>query len=905
MKKQLLVLFCMPLLAFAGVPGQLTDVFNFTGGIQMWTVPCGVNSVFIQTWGAQGGSGATGGASVGGGAGGLGGYAGGSLVVTPGQVLNVFVGGQGATPTGGFNGGGNGGTQNAGGGGGASDVRASGTNEADRVITAGGGGGGGRGGCHEGSSTGGTGGTGGAGGGGVGVNGNDSPQSNGVAGGGVGGNFGSVQGAGGAKGVGCASYSGTDGSTSSNGTGAAGGAGQSCCCTSSNSIPGGGGGGGGQLGGGGGGGGSAGTTGCAGNSKGAGGGGGGGSSYTGGVTSGIINAGIWFGNGMVQITYTPGTPQAPSFTTAPTSICANTPATFTVNTPALATSFSWTVSGASIQSGQGTNSVNIIATSASGSVSVTADNNCGSSSSVSTSFTVNAQPTVTASVTATDICDGDQVTFNGGGASSYTWNNGVSDGVAFTPLSSNNYIVVGTDGNNCQNVASVSVNVNSLPTVTANVTSTVVCSGESVTFTGGGASTYFWDNSVADGVAYTPGTTNTYTVLGTDANNCSNTASVSVTVNNPPTVTANSSVAAVCAGDEVTFTGSGADTYVWDNSVTDGVAYTPAATATYSVTGTDANNCSNTASVSVIVNDLPTVTATATPNTALCAGDSVVLAGGGATGYSWDNGVSDGVAFAPGASNTYSVLGTDANNCSSMATVSVTVNNLPTVVANASASTVCAGAQITFTGGGAATYVWDNGVTDGVAIAPASSNTYSVTGTDANNCIGTSSVGITVNTVPTVAISVAPNDTVCVGDNITLSGSGADTYAWSAGITDGSAFALNNNGTYTVTGTDLNNCTNTASVSVVAEICAGVSTIPNSVNGIQLIPNPSKGVVTITAKKELGLVTVYDAQGKVVFQTNTNGLSQRVDLTQQAAGIYMVKIQSTTKAVSYIKLVKE
>ena len=64
-------------------------------------------------------------------------------------------------------------------------------------------------------------------------------------------------------------------------------------------------------------------------------------------------------------------------------------------------------------------------------------------------------------------------------------------------------------------------------------------------------------------------------------------------------------------------------------------------------------------------------------------------------------------------------------------------------------------------------------------------------------------------------------------------------------------------------------------------------------------------MVTITSKKELGLVTVYDAQGKVVFQTNTSSLTQRVDLTQQAAGVYMVKIQGAAKTGSYIKLVKE
>ncbi|MBL0054801.1 MAG: LamG domain-containing protein [Chitinophagaceae bacterium] len=278
-----------------------SQTFNFTGGLQTFIVPAGVTSVFLQTWGGQGGSGATGGSGTTGGSGGLGGYAEGNLAVVPGQLLNIFVGGQGATPAGGFNGGANGGSSNAGGGGGASDVRTGGTAEVNRVITAGGGGGGGRAGCETAGA--GVGGSGGTGGGGIGANGGDSPTSGGVAGGGRGGNFGGIQGAFGAAGIGCAGFLGAPGATAATGSGASGGAGQSCCCFSFGSIPGGGGGGGGQVGGGGGGGGSAGTTGCSGNDKGAGGGGGGGSSFIGGVTGGVTNPGIWLGNGQVTVSW--------------------------------------------------------------------------------------------------------------------------------------------------------------------------------------------------------------------------------------------------------------------------------------------------------------------------------------------------------------------------------------------------------------------------------------------------------------------------------------------------------------------------------------------------------------------------------------------------------------------------
>lgn len=135
----------------------LQSDFSYTGGMQTFTVPAGIYSVTIEAWGAQGWSGSY--------SGGLGGYANGSLSVTPGQLLYLYVGGQGTscsvayTPMGGgWNGGGNGqangSTGTAGGGGGASDVRTGGTTLTDRVIVAAGGGGA----TNNGSCTGGNGG---------------------------------------------------------------------------------------------------------------------------------------------------------------------------------------------------------------------------------------------------------------------------------------------------------------------------------------------------------------------------------------------------------------------------------------------------------------------------------------------------------------------------------------------------------------------------------------------------------------------------------------------------------------------------------------------------------------------------------------------------------------------------
>jgi hypothetical protein len=238
-----------------------SSTFNFTGGMQTFIVPPGITDITIECYGAQGATAS--------GIGGEGGFATGSLAVVPGQVLNIFVGGQATGSTGGYNGGGDG-ADNAGGGGGASDVRVGGTALANRVIVAGGGGGGGAQGCPNPYP----GGNGGQGGGGAGTAGANSPS----GGGGQGGTLG----AGGAQGIGCINFLGSPGTVPN------GGAGQTFGCVQ---FPGGGGGGGGYQLGGGGGGGSLGTVGCVGNDKGGGGGGAGGSNFTGGVTNGSSSLG--------------------------------------------------------------------------------------------------------------------------------------------------------------------------------------------------------------------------------------------------------------------------------------------------------------------------------------------------------------------------------------------------------------------------------------------------------------------------------------------------------------------------------------------------------------------------------------------------------------------------------------
>ena len=486
-----------------------SQTFNYTGAMQTWTVPAGVTSITIDAYGASGGTGASGTGT--GGAGGMGSRASGTLAVTPGQVLNIFVGGAGGVSTGGYNGGGTGGNTSSGGGGGASDIRYPGTTSGNRLIVASGGGGGGRGGCESTSTI-----NGGAGGNGDmnGGNGTDAPTSGGNAGAGAGG---ISTGAGGAAGVGCGGFLGQPGQAgTAAGVGGNGGDGQACCCFSFNSIPAGGGGGGGYFGGGGGGGGSAGTAGCSGNDKGAGGGGAGGTSYTGGVTAGSTTSGVQTGNGLVVINYSiagcTGTPQTstitvnptPTATATPTSqtVCSGPITTIAITGPVSGTTFNWTRDN--------TVGVTGIAASGSGNISGSLVNNTAAPLTVTFTITptangcpgtaitatviVNPRPVATATPSSQTVCSGPITTINltstvTGTTYSWTRDNTVNvTGIAASGLGSsisgtliNNttvsqtvtFTITPTSPNSCGGTPiTATVTVSAVPTITcpANIT---------------------------------------------------------------------------------------------------------------------------------------------------------------------------------------------------------------------------------------------------------------------------------------------------------------------------------------------------------------------------------------------------------------------------------------------------
>ena len=557
--------------------------------------------------------------------------------------------------------------------------------------------------------------------------------------------------------------------------------------------------------------------------------------------------------------------QLPTVTTSDETVCLGDPATFIatgMNTSPTTGSLGYSWSGTYSPVINGVQFTPAL--SDSGVYTVTVTDSKGCTQTATATLTVNPNPVVPTLTSVSPICSGNDAVFtltgtpgddvdysiNGGSTMTATIGAGGTVDVTVTGATSDQTITlsqVTTPSTTCATTltATNTVVVNANPVTPTVANNGPLCAGNDVVFTITGSMNDMVDYNINGGTTATATigasgsvdvtvtaatadqTINLLSVTTAGANPCSITLSASstATVNALPGVMANASSDTVCAGDMVTLTGSGASTYSWDNSVSDGVAFAATATTTYTVTGTDGNGCSATSSVTVTVNPLPTVTATTT-DTAVCAGGMVTLTGGGATTYSWDNGVSDGVAFTPTATTTYTVTGTDGNNCSATSSVTITVNPLPNVMANATRTSVCTGDSVTLTGSGASTYTWDNSVSDGVAFAVTSTTTYTVTGTDANGCSATSSVTITTSTAP-VAPTVSTTDPQCVALNGTINISAPFGGSLEYSI-DGTTYQSSPNfsaapGTYNVTVRDTSN---TGCVSAATSATINSTTVP-------------------------------------------------------------------------------
>lgn len=240
-------------------------------------------------------------------------------------------------------------------------------------------------------------------------------------------------------------------------------------------------------------------------------------------------------------------------------------------------------------------------------------NGCTASDQVTVSVSDDLVITVSPDVA---ICEGESTTITASGGDSYSWNNNLGAGATHTvsPSVTTTYVVSATDVNGCTGTNQTVVTVHPNPLVSAANVST--CESEPVDVVASGAQTYVWSPSVflnsgnGSQVTFTPGSSTTYTVVGTDNNGCEGSAIVSVTVSPNPVIEAGNNVSE-CEGNSIVLSATGAGTggnYVWTNNVVNGVPFTPpAGTTVYSVVAYTALGCVGTDSLIVNVGQSPEV----------------------------------------------------------------------------------------------------------------------------------------------------------------------------------------------------------------------------------------------------------------------------------------------------------
>jgi acyl-CoA thioesterase FadM len=399
------------------------------------------------------------------------------------------------------------------------------------------------------------------------------------------------------------------------------------------------------------------------------------------------------------------------------------------------------------------------------------------------------------------------VTLTATGASTYVWSN-ASTNVSITVSNAGTYTVTGTNANGCSKTATKTVTVNptynvplthsicqgesynfygqnittagtythtlqtengcdSIITLTLSIKNlptpsisgnAIICQGQSTTLTANGGTSYVWSNASTNS-SITVSQSGVYTVTATNAEGCSNTANVTVTVNSLPNVSISGNNS-FCQGDNVTLTATGASTYLWNNASTN-ASITVNNAGTYTVTGTNVNGCSNTATKTVTVN--PTYNVALTHS--MCEGESYNFYGQNIT-----------------AAGTYTHTLQTVNGCDSVLTLTVTLKALPTATITGN-TTLCEGETTTLVATGGTSYSWSNAATTN-SINVSQSGVYTVTATNAEGCSNTANVTVTVNSLPNVSIS--GNNSFCQGDDIMLTATGANTYVWSNASTNAS-----------------------------------------------------------------------------------------------------------------------
>lgn len=383
-----------------------------------------------------------------------------------------------------------------------------------------------------------------------------------------------------------------------------------------------------------------------------------------------------------------------------------------------------------------------------------------------------------------------------------------------------------------------------------------------------------------------------------DINTCVDLAGAAITV---PTDS-------ICSGDQVTLSipGNAQSAVQWlkDDQVIAGetgnsLDVTEAGNYRVYVSNTTHACADTTLAETIEVLALPAIAAG--PDVAICIGDTVNLNAATTAAVSWNNNVQDNVDFFPTSTMDYMATATDAYGCENSDTLTVTVNQLPTIDAGADQS-VCAGTSVTLTATGASTLTWNNGITNGTAFNATTAGAYIVTGTDANGCVDLDTLELTLFALPN--INLGADRTVCANHfPVNVNGpAGYTTYSWNNGTTTQNTTAAQG-GSYILTVTNNNGCQDTDTIVIVSDPCLGLT--ENSTFEYTIYPNPASHTVLVETNVPNSEAVISGANGQVLYTQKNTTAAFTVNVADLADGMYWLTISSNEGTLTKQILIKK
>jgi gliding motility-associated-like protein len=442
-----------------------------------------------------------------------------------------------------------------------------------------------------------------------------------------------------------------------------------------------------------------------------------------------------------------------------------------------------------------------------------------------------------------------------------TWNNNsITISGAPTQSGTFNYTVTTTGGcGTLTQTGTFIISPNNTITLTSAIATTnqTICENTAITninytTTGATGATFtglplgisgIWNNNsiTISGTSTQLGTYN-YTIELT--NGCGIITSTGTIIVSTPVLPNFAQISPICSGGTINLLGTSINTIsgTWappiNNTSTTLYTFTP-----------NLNQCGTTATMTVTV--IPNVTPTFTQIIPFCSGGSFTLPSNSLEGISGN--------WAPFINNTTTTNYTftpTGTVCALPTAMLVTILPLPVVNAGIDIN-LCTGEQTTLSATGAQTYSWSGGITDLVPFTPATTTTYTVTGTSADGCLDNDQLLVTVNPIPTVYAGT--DITICSNTTVVLTGSGAATYTWTNGAINSVPFyPPAGTTTYSVTGTTAAGCEDTddllvtinevTNVSFTPDVTTGCSPLTvnftnNSVNGVNCVWTMGNGAV--------------------------------------------------------------